>query len=147
MIQINHVLTHTHTHTHTHARTHSRTHTHTITGNIWMAGAHALFNCLHIHQRFFSVKVNLLESLFISLTTDILNKPKRSAAFLCNPTPRLDRYLVFYAQWTAKGHIGAKENLFLPQVQILIHYSTHIPPLRIENNCWKWSWMSREVRK
>ena len=29
---------------------------------------------------------------------------------------RCDRYLMFYAQSTAKGHIRAKQNVFLPQV-------------------------------
>ena len=33
---------------------------------------------------------------------------------------------MFYAQSTAKGYIRAKENVFLPQVQILIHYSIHV---------------------
>ena len=36
-----------------------------------------------------------------------------------------------YAQSTVKGHIRAKENVFVPQVKIVIHYLTHIPPLRI----------------
>ena len=39
-----------------------------------------------------------------------------------------------YAQSTAKGHIRAKENVFLPQVQIRIHYLKHIPPLKIWRN-------------
>ena len=34
---------------------------------------------------------------------------------------------MFYAQSTATGHIREKENVFLPQVQILIHYLIHIP--------------------
>ena len=32
---------------------------------------------------------------------------------------------------TAKDHTRAKQNAFLPQVQILIHYLKHIPPLMI----------------
>ena len=37
-----------------------------------------------------------------------------------------------YAQSTAKGRIKVKQNIFLPQIQILIHYfNIHIPPLKI----------------
>ena len=39
---------------------------------------------------------------------------------------------MFYARSTAKGHIRTKPNAFLPQVRNLIHYSIHIPLLRIE---------------
>ena len=45
----------------------------------------------------------------------------------------IDTYLVFYAQSTSNGHIGAKQNVFLPQVKIVIHYSTHIPQLMTED--------------
>ena len=38
------------------------------------------------------------------------------------------RYLVFYAQSNAKGHIRAKLNVFLQQVHILIQYLIHISP-------------------
>ena len=38
---------------------------------------------------------------------------------------------MFYAQSTAKGQIRVKQNVFQPQVTILIHYLIHIPPLRI----------------
>ena len=41
------------------------------------------------------------------------------------------RCSMFYAQSTAKGRIRATQNVFLPKAQILIHYSIHIPPLRI----------------
>ena len=41
------------------------------------------------------------------------------------------RYLMFYAQSTAKGQIRAKQNVFLPQVKIPIHNLKHIPPLKI----------------
>ena len=34
---------------------------------------------------------------------------------------------MFHAQLTAKGHIRRKQNVFLPQVNILIHYLIHIP--------------------
>ena len=34
---------------------------------------------------------------------------------------------MFYAQSTAKDHIRAKQNVFLPQVQILIHNLIYIP--------------------
>ena len=44
---------------------------------------------------------------------------------------------MFYAQSTAKGHIRAKLNVFLPQANILIHYVLHIPPLRILKNSRK----------
>ena len=37
---------------------------------------------------------------------------------------------MFYAQSTAKGHIKAKLNVFLPQVHILIYYLIHIPPVQ-----------------
>ena len=37
----------------------------------------------------------------------------------------IDRYLMFYAQSTAKGHIRVKQNVFLPQVKLLIHYLKH----------------------
>ena len=58
------------------------------------------------------------------------------------PQESIDRFLLFYAQSTTKGHIRAKQNVFLqvniliqhvflPQVNILIHYFIHIPPLRI----------------
>ena len=43
----------------------------------------------------------------------------------------IDRYLMFYAQSTAKGYRKAKQNVFLPQINILIHYVIHIPPLEI----------------
>ena len=43
----------------------------------------------------------------------------------------IDIYLIFYAQTTAKGHIRAKQNVFLPQENIVVHYFIHIPPLRI----------------
>ena len=36
---------------------------------------------------------------------------------------------MFYSQSTEKGHIRVKQNVFLPQVKILIHYSKHIPAL------------------
>ena len=36
------------------------------------------------------------------------------------------RYLMCYAQSTAKGHIRVKQNVFLPHVNILIHYLTCI---------------------
>ena len=46
---------------------------------------------------------------------------------------KIDRYLMFYAQSTAGVHIRVGEqNVFLSQIKILIHYSIHIPPLRIE---------------
>ena len=35
-------------------------------------------------------------------------------------TVRIDRYLMFYVQSTAKGHLRAKQNIFLPEVKILI---------------------------
>ena len=35
---------------------------------------------------------------------------------------------MFYVQSTAEGHIWAKQNVILPQVQILIHYLIHIAP-------------------
>ena len=42
--------------------------------------------------------------------------------------PKADRlHLMFYTQSTSK----AKQMVFLPQVQILIHYLIHIPLLRI----------------
>ena len=41
--------------------------------------------------------------------------------------------LLFYAQSTVKGHIWAKQNGFLLEVAILIHYSVHSPLLRIED--------------
>ena len=44
---------------------------------------------------------------------------------------KIDRYLMFYAQSTAKGHMRVKQNAFLPQVTIIIHYLIHIPPLKI----------------
>ena len=51
-----------------------------------------------------------------------------------------DRYLMFYAQSTGKGHIRVKPNVSLPQVQIMIHnlIGLRIPPLRIRENffCW-----------
>ena len=59
---------------------------------------------------------------------------------------QIDRYLMFYAQSTAKTRIRAKHNEFLPQVQILIHFWSHILPLRIGEICGKWSWMSWEGR-
>ena len=37
----------------------------------------------------------------------------------------------FYAQSTMKGYIRAKQNVFPPQVKILIHYLILIPLLRI----------------
>ena len=37
-----------------------------------------------------------------------------------NDNNKTDRYLMFYARSTAKGHIRAKQNVFLPQVHILI---------------------------
>ena len=40
---------------------------------------------------------------------------------------------MFHTQSAEKGHIRAKQNIFLLQVKILIHYSINIPPLRIEN--------------
>ena len=60
----------------------------------------------------------------------------RSARLACRQHQshrQIDRYLMFYTQATVKGHIRTKQNVFLPQVQILIHYSIHIPPLRIED--------------
>ena len=39
--------------------------------------------------------------------------------------------MMFDAQSKAKGHIRMKQNVFLPQVKILIH-NLHIPQLRIE---------------
>ena len=41
---------------------------------------------------------------------------------------QIDRYLMCYAQSTAKHYITirAKQNIFIPQVQILIHYLIHI---------------------
>ena len=36
-----------------------------------------------------------------------------------------------------KGHIRVTQNVFLPQVQILIHYLIHIPPLEIWRNLKK----------
>ena len=33
--------------------------------------------------------------------------------------------MMFYAQSTTRGDIGAKQNVFLTQVQILIHYTFH----------------------
>ena len=58
----------------------------------------------------------------------------------------VDRYLMSYSQSTAKGHIRAKQNVFLPQIQIPIQCFIHIPPLRIGGIWRKWSWMSREGR-
>ena len=43
----------------------------------------------------------------------------------------IHRYVIVYAQSTAKGHIRVKQNVFLPQVTILIHYLIHNPPMRI----------------
>ena len=37
-----------------------------------------------------------------------------------------NRYLMFYAQSTAKGLTKAKQNALVPQVNILIHCLTHI---------------------
>ena len=38
----------------------------------------------------------------------------------------IHRYLMFHAQSTAKGLIRANQNVFLPQVEIMIHYfQTH----------------------
>ena len=48
-----------------------------------------------------------------------------------NAHREIDRYLMAYAQSTAKGHITAKQNAFLSQVKILIHNLIHIPLLRI----------------
>ena len=41
---------------------------------------------------------------------------------------------MLYAKSTAKDHFREKQNVFLPQVNILIHYLIHIPPLRIREN-------------
>ena len=38
---------------------------------------------------------------------------------------------MFYAQSTAKGHMRVKRNVFLPQVQNVIHCLTHMPQLMI----------------
>ena len=53
---------------------------------------------------------------------------------------------MFYVQWTAKGHIREKHKVFLPQVNILIHYWIHIQQLKIGQVWGKSSWMSREGR-
>ena len=50
-----------------------------------------------------------------------------------------------YVQSIMKGYIGKTKCITLPQVQILIHYLIHTPPLRIEHISGKWSWMSQEV--
>ena len=46
---------------------------------------------------------------------------------------KANRYVMVYSQSTAKRHIRAKQNVFLPQVQILLYYLKHIPPLMIED--------------
>ena len=46
-----------------------------------------------------------------------------------------DRYYIFDVLRAVNregSHTRAKQNVFLPQVTILIHYSIHIPPMRIE---------------
>ena len=48
----------------------------------------------------------------------------------------IDRYLTFYAQSTAKGHIRTKQNVFL-QAKLSIHDLIHTPPLRIAKTLWK----------
>ena len=47
---------------------------------------------------------------------------------------------MIYAQSTAKGHTREKQNVFLSQVKILIHYLIHIPPLRIGDILGKMKW-------
>ena len=45
----------------------------------------------------------------------------------CKLVCKIDRYLTFYAQSTAKGHIRAKQIVFLPQVKIMIHVCKKLP--------------------
>ena len=46
-------------------------------------------------------------------------------------TRHIDRDLMFHVQSTVKSHIRANKNVFLPQEKIMIHYLTHISPLRV----------------
>ena len=55
--------------------------------------------------------------------------PFQVANVLCsqNPDTEIYRYVMFYAQSSAKGPMRVKQNVFLPQVKILIHYLIHNP--------------------
>ena len=62
---------------------------------------------------------------FISL--EVKAMPQRT-----NPSEyEVDGHLVFYAQSTSMGHIRVKQNVLLPQIQILIGhlYEVHRTPL------------------
>ena len=85
-----------------------------------------------------------LSQIFLGLLTQTGFEPRvfwiSSPTFyqLSHPVTRKDRYLMFYAQSTAKGQgpIKAKQNVFLPQVKNLIHYSIHMPSFSSGYICW-----------